>query len=490
MSMSEFLEKMRFTETLSLMPDSFLFWLLVALVATLALYFTREPGHRAILHLGRALNYVCRIGAASMIRAEKHLQLRNREVLLAAGREEAERHIEREFERLEATVRRDLSECPGLHRKMHEQVTQIEEDLQSSLEVPPSPPGWVKAVQAVAAIPDSGDGMVSKILENIHQSLVKAQNQALDEYRAATQERHAHLKAMMPHWRKLDDLVGLADKKANKVMEHAAVIDRHMESYEQILKQDDRAVRKLSSSSLVDFLIAIFVLTIAVGGAVINFHLIARPMAEMVGGQALVGGFKTADVAALVIILVEITMGLFLMECLRITRLFPVISALSDKLRKFLGIAAFTFLFGLASVEAGLAYMREILVQDELATSALLRGEAAGGYEIGFQWITTMAQMGMGFILPFALVFVAIPLETFFKSLRTVVGLVTGGLLKGFAVLLRLTGGFFKYMSELLIDLYDLFIFFPLWVERQFRNGHGIGDRKHKSAAAHVQERY
>ena len=486
MSLTEFFDQMRFTETLSLMPDSFLFWLLAAVVTAAALYFTREPGHRALRHLGGALNYVCRLGAASMIRADKHLQLRNREVLLAAGREESERHIEREFERLEATVRRDLAECPGLHRKMHEQVTQIEEDLQASVEVPPSPPGWTKAVEAVAKIPDQGDGMVSKILENIHQSLVKAQDQALDEYRAATQERHAHLKATMPHWRKLIDLVGMADKRANRVLEHAKVIDRHMDEYEKILKRDDRAVRKLSSSSLVDFLIAIFVLTIAIGGAVINFHLIARPMAEMVGGNTLVGSFKTADIAALVIILLEITMGLFLMDCLRITRLFPVVGALSDKLRKIMMLAAFSFLFGLASIEAGLAYMREILVQDELATSALLRGDAAGTVAVSFQWITTAAQMGLGFILPFALTFVAIPLETFFKSLRTVAGLMTGALLKGLAVALRLTGGFCKYVSELLIDLYDLFIFFPLWVERQFRHG----DPQRKTKTAHVQERY
>lgn len=33
-------------------------------------------------------------------------------------------------------------------------------------------------------------------------------------------------------------------------------------------------------------------------------------------------------------------------------------------------------------------------------------------------WITTAAQMGMGFILPFALTFVAIPLETFVLSLK------------------------------------------------------------------------
>ncbi len=464
MSMSEFLEKMRFTETLSLMPDSFLFWLLVALVATLALYFTREPGHRAILHLGRALNYVCRIGSASMIRAEKHLQLRNREVLLAAGREEAERHIEREFERLEATVRRDLSECPGLHRKMHEQVTQIEEDLQSSLEVPPSPPGWVKAVQAVAAIPDSGDGMVSKILENIHQSLVKAQNQALDEYRAATQERHAHLKAMMPHWRKLIDLVGVADKKSNKVMEHAAVIDRHMEHYEQILKQDDRAVRKLSSSSLVDFLIAIFVLTIAVGGAVINFHLIARPMAEMVGGQALVGGFKTADVAALVIILVELAMGLYLMESLRITRLFPIIGQMDDRTRRRMIWITFTILFIMAGVEASLAFMRDRLAADMQA----LRQSLADVEVVATanNWIPTVGQMVMGFILPFALAFVAIPLESFVHAARTVLGGVFAALLNALAFVLRLTGNVARYGGELGVNLYDLAIFPSLWIER------------------------
>ena len=33
---------------------------------------------------------------------------------------------------------------------------------------------------------------------------------------------------------------------------------------------------------------------------------------------------------------------------------------------------------------------------------------------------------------------------------------------------------------------YDLFIFFPLWVERQFKNGHS----QRKPKTAHVQERY
>ena len=51
--------------------------------------------------------------------------------------------------------------------------------------------------------------------------------------------------------------------------------------------------------------------------------------------------------------------------------------------------------------------------------------------------------MGMGFILPFALVFVAIPLETFVHSLRTVLGLVGIGLLRALALVLRVLGNGF-----------------------------------------------
>ena len=62
-------------------------------------------------------------------------------------------------------------------------------------------------------------------------------------------------------------------------------------------------------------------------------------------------------------------------------------------------------LTSLALVEAGLAFMREILVQDELATAAMLRGDELAAGPPPFMWITTAAQMGMGFILPFALTF-------------------------------------------------------------------------------------
>jgi hypothetical protein len=123
----------------------------------------------------------------------------------------------------------------------------------------------------------------------------------------------------------------------------------------------------------------------------------------------------------------------------------------------------FTILFLLASVEAGLAYMREVLLHDELATSALLRGDIGVAATSEYMWITTAAQMGMGFILPFALTFVAIPLETFVHSLRTVVGLIAIGVLRFVSLALRLAGSGCRTLGKLLTHIYDLPLFIPLW---------------------------
>jgi hypothetical protein len=201
-------------------------------------------------------------------------------------------------------------------------------------------------------------------------------------------------------------------------------------------------------------------------------------MAEMVGGTNFIGSWRVADIAALVIILVEVSMGLFLMESLRITRLFPVIGALPDKWRVIMVWITLGLLTALASVEAGLAYMREVLLQDELATSALLRGDAEGAYGNDFLWITTAAQMGMGFILPFALTFVAIPLETFVHSLRTVLGVGTVGCLRGLASGLRLLGAGCRYLGRFLVDVYDIVIFLPLWLELQLKAHAANGVRR------------
>ncbi|MFV8781463.1 hypothetical protein ACNKU7_03475 [Microbulbifer sp. SA54] len=453
-------------------------WLVITLFA---LFLARKPVHQGIYALARFFHQALRLGANAVAAAEGRLQLRNREVLLAAGREATERHIEREFDRIESAMKKELAQYPALHRRLCEQLTAIDEDYVRSAEVPPEPTNWAKAIKAVAEIPAKQDPVVGDVLETIHGSMRKAEAKALEAYRESARERHQLLKRMMPAWRAILNSLGRVNKTVTAIQQRAKAIDGHMDRYEEILQSSDRAQRMLSSSSLSQFFISAFVLAIAVGGALINFHLIARPMTEMVGGTSYIGNFKVADISALVIILVEITMGLFVMDCLRITRLFPVISALNDKLRTRMMWAAFVLLFFLASVEAGLAFMREILMQEDLAVSAQLRGETVAT-AAGIYWITTAAQMGMGFILPFALTFVAIPLENFIASARTVIGVLAAFCLRLLSVFLRLAGTGILRMGAMLVRVYDIAIFLPLWLEVRYLN------RREKAAPSAVSE--
>jgi len=442
-----------------------------------ALYLIRTTAHSTIQAASRGLHRSFRLASKAITRSEKTLTTRNREVLLAAGREAKERIIEREFDRINETVRKDLANYSALHRSLSESIGRIEQDHQEAVDVPPDPPGWVKAVKAVAEM-DAKDGRahIGSILSDIHKSLIKAHKEAMSAYHAASAKRHKHLRHMRPEWRLIQQSLNAVGKNVDSLLGRSVTIDRHMQEYEDMVGNHDRAISVLSSSSLVNFFVSAFVLCIAIGGATINFSLIARPMAEMVGGSSVIGGFQTSDIAALVIILVEISMGLFLMESLRITRLFPVIGALPDKTRVRMIYITFSILFLLAGVEAGLAYMREVLLHDELATSALLRGETGATASSGYMWITTAAQMGMGFILPFALTFVAIPMETFVHSLRTVVGLMAISFLRLLSLALRLLGNISLYLGVLLKQIYDLPLFVPLWLEeRMARKAGDVG---------------
>jgi hypothetical protein len=448
---------------LGITPWPFLSVLICFVLAVAVLFLARHTAHQAIRTAMNAMARGLRLASHSVVHLELRLKARNRDVLLAAGREAKERIVEREFDRISDGVRKDLTNYPTLHRALSEAIKRIEENHQAAVDVPPEAPGWARAVEAVGKL-DSRNG-ANEILSDIHKSMQKAHKEAMDAYREASGERHGLLRKMMPDWRSIKEMLDRVHATMESLLKRSEVVDRHMKEYEDIVRGHDHAVSTLSSSSVVQFFVSGLVLIIAIGGAAINFSLIARPMSEMVGGTSYIGSFRTADVAALVIIMVEISMGLFLMESLRITRLFPVISALPDRMRVRMIWITFTMLTLLASVEAGLAYMREVLLQDELATGAILRGVSEGGLQNEYLWITTAAQMGMGFILPFALTFVAIPFETFVHSSRTVLGICAIAFLRALALVLRVLSNGFRHFGTLLERLYDLPLFVPLWLE-------------------------
>ena len=164
------------------------------------------------------------------------------------------------------------------------------------------------------------------------------------------------------------------------------------------------------------------------------------------------------------------------MESLRITHLFPIIGSMDDTMRKRMVLITFSILAILATVEASLAYMRDLLALDREALTQSLAGTGIIA-EAEFRWIPSLGQMIMGFILPFALAFVAIPLESFIHSLRTVLGMIALSLIHAIAFVARLIGGSARQLSVMLVSLYDLFIMLPLGIERLIASSI---KRKHK----------
>jgi hypothetical protein len=439
------------------------------------LYAARKLVHDLIRAVVHTVSGPLRLGARWLFAAARDMKERNKAVLLAHGREEVGQLIEREFERVGVLVTRDLEGYPALQRKVLDEITRVEEDYKKSGEVPPPPPEWVGAVTAIAKIKSEGNEMVQRILEEINRSVNRIHDKVLSEYRRAYETRHKILNGFMPFWRSLDKTLGQVDKKLTGLQDTSAKLDAQMDKYEQINKKTDKAEHALTVSAFTQFAIASLVLLIAAGGALINFKLIALPMSEMVGaGDYLTASLRTSEVAALVIIFVEATMGLFLMESLRITHLFPRIANLSDTMRRRVLWISLTLLVILAGIEAALALMRDMLIADKQALlQSLATTQQAASTDPLLARIPTAGQMLLGFILPFALAFVGIPLESFIYSMRTVGGATLVMLVRVAAFVLRVLGNFMRHLCKVLLTLYDVLIVLPLLVERVVKAARG-----------------
>jgi hypothetical protein len=198
----------------------------------------------------------------------------------------------------------------------------------------------------------------------------------------------------------------------------------------------------------------------------------------MVGaGDYITSALRTSEVAALVIIFVEASMGLFLLEAMRVTHLFPRIASLNEALRRRMLAIALVLLVTLAGVEAALALMRDMLIADKQALLQQLSSVQAAPADAWMARIPTAGQMLLGFMLPFALAFIAIPLESLIHSARTVGGVLLTALVRTMAIVLRVAGQAARQASRVLIRLYDVAIVLPLLGERLVkgaRRGHGL----------------
>lgn len=274
---------------------------------------------------------------------------------------------------------------------------------------------------------------------------------------------------MAPVWKRIEKIGKEINHKVDKVIENSRNIDQYMEQYEKISSGGAESIDMLSSKLTKLFIISLIVILVGMVGAFINFNLIALPMSELVPAGIRVAGLAVSEVSALVIVALELVLGIFLFEAIGVTHTFPQIANMTRGKRKIILYGAFFGLLFLSSVEASLAILREHLAEAKTALDLSLAGESATIADKIDSNITVIGQALLGFVLPWILAVIAIPLEMFieasqhaFAKIYTILITLVCHLANGLAFLIE---GVFK----ILVHVFDIYIIVPLQIYNMFK---------------------
>ncbi len=453
-------------------PENPLASLAVIVIASMIfLWAARAPMQRLLTGLGHGISEGLESVGRRCLEASERLRERSREVLLAAGTRDAQARLDRELQRVDAGFSDQLGQFAGVHRRLDDQLLKVESDYQACGVAPPEVPGWSAAVEAIAGIPMTGDPNIQKVLEGIKKSSQEAERKALQAYRDDSARRHKSLAALLPCWK---DIRGLLTKLRNSVdlaLESSNRINSFVEDYEKIRQDSEESARALTYSAVKLFTVSLLVLGIALGGAFINFQLIALPMSELVPAGARVGGLPVATISALVLVLMEAALGIFIMDMLGVTELFPKLSTIPRSRRRLILWLGIGGLFFLASVESSLAVLREQIVEADAALKLSLAGEQGRVVQAASQSsIPVVGQAVLGFILPWVLALVAVPLEMLLDSGRHVLASLSVWVLGALGHLFDALAHVTRHGTGVVSNLYDVVVSVPLRIESMIRD--------------------
>ena len=426
------------------------------------LYFARQPIHLALQGLADGTAGGLHKIAEWANNLSNKMDEKHRKVLLESGIADTERKVTEEFRKAEAGYLKHLSNYPTLHRKLDDNISRIDSDYKECGQATPEAPGWSGVIESIARVKgSSGDRVIEKMLSEIHKSAIEGEKRALSELRNTTSKRHKVLAGLAPAWKRVAGLMQDVNKKVSLVLETTSKIDKHMSQYEKIRKGDNDSIDMLSSRATKLFIFSLIVITIAGFGAFINFQLIALPMSELVPQGTRVIGLPVSDIAALVIVTLEIVLGIFMMEALGITNIFPQIAGMLSGKRRILLYVSITGLFLLASVEAALAILREHIAEADISVMRQLAGETASMADAGKTQIATLGQAALGFILPWILALVAVPLEMFIESAQHVINRLLSLIIVLLGYVSKIISYIIEYMMKVIMHLYDAYIIIP-----------------------------
>lgn len=414
------------------------------LVSILVLYLARTPAQALLDRSCQALAEVLRLGAALLLTYARRAAARNRDVLRAMAEDALARRIDRQFRRLAQRIDHDLGGYPALHRALQEQVRRVDSDYRHTDGVPPTPPAWLAAVEAVVSLEVHDNPAVTRILRDMQATLEAACHDGLQEYRVANQRRLRVLQRLQPYLQRIENTLDQLQQRLAQLSTQTRALDRDLRTYQQALQAHREPLRKLDFELHLRAFAGWLLLAAAGLAALLDHHLIAAPLNGLL---ELPGSAWPA--AALM--LIELGLGVWIAEAAGWCRLLGVLDQAGDRLRRRLAVVGLVLLTALSLLQAGLAWQASTLTA-----------------EVG--WAAPVTAALLAVLLPFVLALAALPLE----SVATSTPLLLGGLLIGMARItaaaLRLAAAAVTALPTPLKHLYDLWIFLPLWGEQMARS--------------------
>ncbi|MBX2811701.1 MAG: hypothetical protein KTR25_07820 [Myxococcales bacterium] len=443
----------------------------IIVAAQLLLWAARVPIHRLLQSLSRGVRNTTRLIGHWFSGQATELQTRNRDILRYTALEDRGRKVSHKLEAIGFDFSQDIAEYRKLQRDFSDLLRKMEDDYAEAGVAPVEAPGWVETLGAASNISGMESKTAQRALAELRRSAEASEKRALTDFRQMSARRHRILGKMAPSMAKSASLLAKVGDTMTRVSASTSQLGEHISGFHEIREASVVSDRTLQRLAWHTFITSLLVFAVAVGGGAINFQLIALPMAELVPTVARISGISVSTVAALVIVLLEVTAGMFLMEMLGVTRLFPNLQTLPrSRQRLILAIAVFG-LFILASVEASLAVLREQIVAAENALSLSLAGAQVAD-DPSTSNIPMIGQAVLGFVLPWILAMAAIPLELLITSGGVVMTAIFAMLLLTIGGIVRISGYGLCQMLSVLHYIYDTCIAVPLAIEHLlFRRG-------------------
>lgn len=448
----------------------------------LAMWIGREPMHRIVRQTFFFLGYMfARWGSALLDHGRRARAVTNEKIASQRADELQDRMLmleERMGKRTEQLARETGPILKKLDKATHELATSANAISDINLEDIAE-----RAFRAALPSMESTRGL-SKIEKNIAQNTARAMNDKLTPLRPA-------LITIRNESPRLKDVAEKLVKIEHDFNKNASDVNKAFTEFEEIVRSEDRKSIAARASIVVPWLIAVLITAIALAGVFLNFFLIERPMAEIVGEGARIGGIGLPTFAAIIVIFLEFVTGVILMDSAGFTRLIPAFHSMSANGRRIMLIVSFAFLSLFSVMEMTLSIVREQIIEQDRETDRLAAqivgpvltapapsADAPAAVEtaapepqranvFGLE-LSTFAQLILAGLIPWLLAAAALPLETIIRNSVFIVSIFASFALIFMGFISKTISAVLKNVGVFVLAIYDFIIFLPLFIQRRY----------------------